>query len=144
MLGGIQWGSSTDGQRVYVNIANTKKTPWTITSENGVTSTVSNGFWSALDAATGKILWQTDDPQPGINMGYMSSANGVVFAPSGAFPGNNMYALDAATGEIKWSFASGGSVNSGAAIVGGNVFWGSGFVPGMMNNKLYSFSIGGL
>ncbi|HEX9515013.1 MAG TPA: hypothetical protein VF940_02440 [Streptosporangiaceae bacterium] len=34
------------------------------------------------------------------------------------------HALDAATGKILWSFASGGSVTGGASIVGGSVYWG--------------------
>ena len=38
-----------------------------------------------------------------------------------------MYALAAATGKILWSFASGGSVSGGAAIVDGSVYWGSGY-----------------
>jgi len=42
-----------------------------------------------------------------------------------------------------WTFASGGSVNSGAAIVDGAVYWGSGYgVRGIglkPNNKLYAF-----
>jgi len=38
-----------------------------------------------------------------------------------------MRALDAATGKILWSFASGGSVASGPAIADGMVFWGSGY-----------------
>ena len=31
---------------------------------------------------------------------------------------NDMYALDAETGNILWGFNSGGSVNAGAAVVG--------------------------
>ena len=51
-----------------------------------------------------------------------------------------MYALDAGTGAILWSFASGGSVRSGAAIVGSQVYWGSGY-PGGPNKKMYAFRI---
>jgi polyvinyl alcohol dehydrogenase (cytochrome) len=62
--------------------------------------------------------------------------------------GINMYALDAATGEILWSFASGSSVTGGAAIVDGSVYWGSGycgtecFTAPTSNSKLYGFSVG--
>jgi outer membrane protein assembly factor BamB len=58
-----------------------------------------------------------------------------------------MYAMDAATGEILWSYPSGGSVASGPAIVNGTVYWGSGFIPtayltvGTPNNRLYAFEI---
>ena len=49
---------------------------------------------------------------------------------------------DGATGEILWSFASGGSCRSGAAISQGRLYWGSGYSNlgfGTPNNRLYSF-----
>ena len=63
----------------------------------------------------------------------MSVANGVVYAGSlggGATTGATaptMFALDAATGGILWSYASGSSVASGPAIVNGVVYWGTGY-----------------
>ena len=74
-------------------------------------------------------------------MGSLSVANGVVYA--GSYAGG-MYALMADTGAILWSFASGGSVLAGPAIVDGTVFWGSGYRkirPGIGNNKLYAFAL---
>lgn len=65
------------------------------------------GVGTALDPATGKILWQTPDPQGAVDASFVSTANGVVYAGSMAAAGTNMYALDAATGKILWSFASG-------------------------------------
>jgi polyvinyl alcohol dehydrogenase (cytochrome) len=53
-----------------------------------------------------------------------------------------MYALDAPTGRILWTFKSGGSVNAGPAVVNGVVYWGSGYSRlrlGSSNNKLYAF-----
>jgi polyvinyl alcohol dehydrogenase (cytochrome) len=57
-----------------------------------------------------------------------------------------MYALDAATGKILWSFASGGSVKSGPSIVDGVLYWGSGYSVASFGgeaggNKLYAFSL---
>lgn len=55
-----------------------------------------------------------------------------------------VYAINAATGSILWSFNSGGSVIDGPSIVHGNVFWGSGFrhiPPGTGNNKVYDFAL---
>jgi polyvinyl alcohol dehydrogenase (cytochrome) len=52
--------------------------------------------------------------------------------------------LDAATGQILWDFASGGSCNSGATISGGMVFWGSGYSNlglGTANNQFYAFQL---
>ena len=148
-LGGIEWGSAAGGDesRIYVAIANNAGTPWYISGQK-----VEAGLWSALDAATGEIIWQTADPTGGIDPGPVSVANGVVYTGSmdrdskGLFasPGSNMHALDAATGKILWSFASGGSVNSAPAVVNGVVYWGSGYRRrglGYGNNKLYSFSV---
>jgi polyvinyl alcohol dehydrogenase (cytochrome) len=56
----------------------------------------------------------------------------------------HMYALDAASGAVLWSFASGGSCLSGAAISNGMIFWGSGYGKfgfGTANNKLYAFGL---
>ena len=56
--------------------------------------------------------------------------------------------MDAATGKLLWSFASGGSVTGGAAIVGGSVYWGSGycgtecFTAPTNNNKVFAFGLG--
>src|SRR5208337_3762545 len=72
--------------------------------------------------------------------------DGVVYAGSLAPHGDNMYALDAATGAVKWAFASGGSVASGPAVVNGVVYWGSGYKIGGINgvnNKLYAFELAG-
>lgn len=140
-LGGIEWGSATDGNRIYVAISNNGHVPWTLKGDGpSAGQTVTGGFFSAVDAATGKILWQTPDPQGAMDLGFMTVANGVVYAGSDAGTGNNMYALDASSGKILWSFPSGGSVVGGAAVVNGVVYWGSGYHIGTMNNALYAFS----
>jgi polyvinyl alcohol dehydrogenase (cytochrome) len=139
-LGGMEWGSATDGKRIYVAISNTVGQQWTLSDG----TTTRSGFWSALDAATGKVLWQTGGTPmvKSSNQGQVSVANGVVYAGTVDVVGT-MYALDAATGATLWTFASGGSVNSGPAIVDGTVYWGSGYgVLGMgitPNNKMYAF-----
>ena len=47
-----------------------------------------------------------------------------------------------ATGEILWTFGSGGSCLSGAAICEGRLYWGSGYTSfGTPNNKVYSFGV---
>lgn len=159
-LGGMEWGSATDGQRIYAAIGNLLGKSYTITSAGGRQTTIAGGSWAALDAATGALLWQVADPQGAMDLGFMSTANGVVYAPSTAVTGNDMYALDAATGTILWTFSAGGSVVSGAAVVGGTVYWGSGFVvgsacPGVAvttqrcapttgeNDKVYAFRVPG-
>jgi polyvinyl alcohol dehydrogenase (cytochrome) len=146
--GGIQWGSATDGKRIYVAEADSLNTPYTLGGSGPYAGqTVASGSWAALDAVTGKILWQTPDPLGAQDPGFMTAAGGVVYAGSAATTGDNMYALDAATGKILWGFSSGGSVLSGAAVVGGSVYWGSGYPPGACigpctaSNKLYAFTL---
>ena len=127
--GGIEWGSATDGGRIYVAEGNWDGVPYQITSGSGRRSTTGGGFWAALDAATGRILWQVADPQQAADLGFVSTANGLVYAGSTAATGDDMYVLDAATGGVLWSFASGGAVASGAAIVDGTVYWGFRLLP---------------
>jgi polyvinyl alcohol dehydrogenase (cytochrome) len=140
-LGGIEWGSATDGRRLYVAISN---------SDGKRYPAGRAGSWSALDPLTGRILWQTPDPNGAIDLGPMAAANGIVYAPSmGGAPGQaNMFALDAARGTVLWSFASGASVNAGATIVDGAVYWGSGYahlgIAGFTGNtKFYAFTLDG-
>jgi polyvinyl alcohol dehydrogenase (cytochrome) len=144
-LGGLQWGSAYDGKRIYAAISNNSHTAWTL--PNGTVTHA--GLWSALDPATGAILWQTTGT-PAVtttNQGAVSVANGVVYAGTIDAVGT-MYALSASTGQTLWTYGSGGSVNSGAAIVNGTVYWGSGYgVQGIgltHNNKLYAFTAPGI
>src|ERR1700720_2880709 len=140
-LGGIEWGTATDGQRIYVAIANRFHLPYTLVPSG---QKITWGAWSALDVATGKILWQTADPTAGtIDTGSVSVANGVMYA--GSFSGQ-MYALETTNGKILWNFASGGTVIDGPSIVDGTLYWGSGYrniPPGIGNNKVYAFTLSG-
>jgi len=135
--GGIQWGTATDGRRIYAAISNNNGAFYTLAPSG---QQINWGSWSGLDVRTGKLIWQTPDPTSGaIDSGAVSVANGVVYAGSQS---GYMYALDAATGHVLWSFASGGTVIDGPAIVAGVVYWGSGYSnPGTSNNKLYAFSL---
>jgi polyvinyl alcohol dehydrogenase (cytochrome) len=156
--GGFEWGTAYDGSRIYGSITNQHHLPYNLT-ENGVVTdqTVTGGSWSALDPATGKILWQTADPQSetlpapvgtvGVwDLAPVTSANGVLYGASMAQTGSQMYALDAATGKILWQYAAGSSVNAAPAVVDGTVYWGSGYAKsaeGSGNDKLFAFSING-
>jgi polyvinyl alcohol dehydrogenase (cytochrome) len=170
--GGVEWGTAFDGTRIYVPITNHHHIPYELTQDGRLTNqTTTGGSWAALDPSTGKILWQTADPQTEIVPGFtgpvnvwdlapVSIANGVLYGGSMAKrtvanpAPKQMLALDAATGAILWSFTAGattdpasGSVNAGPAIVKGVVYWGSGYsrsgVEGSGNNKFYAFSLNG-
>ncbi len=140
-LGGIEWGSASDGTRIYVAIANLYGIPYAAGNA---------GSWAALDPATGAILWQKADPNGAIDIGPMAVANGVVYAGSmaGAATAPTMFGLDAGTGNTLWSFVSGASVNAGATVVDGTVYWGSGYshlgIPGFTgNNKFFALTKNG-
>jgi polyvinyl alcohol dehydrogenase (cytochrome) len=140
-LGGMEWGSASDGTRIYVQIANFFGIPWV--GGNG-------GLWAALDPATGMVLWKTADPNQSMALGPMAVANGVVYAASMGHVSDmpTMLAFDAESGKTLWQFAAGSSVNAGATIADGVVYWGSGYThlglpPYTGNNKFFAFSPGG-
>ncbi len=146
-LGGIEFGSATDGQRVYTAINDTNREDYFL--QPGKTQKWNAGSWAALNASTGAILWQVPvtgqsalDPTLAAGAeGQVTVANGVFYA--GSLSGD-MVALDASNGKLLWKFASGGSVVCGPSIVDGTLFWGSGysmFGAGVDNNKLYAFSL---
>ena len=150
-LGGLEWGSATDGKRIYFAISNNSLLPYTSPARPELGNA---GSWGALDPATGAILWQTKDPNGDIDPGAVSVANNVVYAgslaspadPVGAKTKKTFFGLNAANGKILWSFASGASVNSGPAIVDATVYWGSGyrnFGLGVGNDAFYALTVKG-
>ena len=104
-LGGIQWGTATDGKRIYIAEANFDRVAYRAQREPAPL-----GSFAALDPATGAILWQTSDPSGGFDLGAVSTSNGVVYA--GSMSGH-MYALDAATGTVLKDILGQGSSNAG-------------------------------
>ena len=149
-LGGIEWGSAYDGQRIYAPEANPIfGPPNTYTLAGGQTAT--SGSWAALDPHTGNFDWQTAVPDNYAALGPVSVANGVMYGEStnpSATSGADMFALNATTGQILWSFNSGSTSIGGAAIANGTVYWGTGYthlgpVGFTGNNKLYAFTLNG-
>ena len=136
-LGGIEWGTATDGLRIYVAVTNASHVTFSLPGG----APTSAGTWAALDAATGRMVWQIADPKGAIDMGSLSVANGVLYAPS--FSGF-VYGLEALTGKILFQYDTGGSVIDGPSIVDGSVYWGSGYQhisPGVGNNKVFAFNL---
>jgi polyvinyl alcohol dehydrogenase (cytochrome) len=133
-LGGIEFGTATDGERVYVAISNAG-------------NRVKLGSISALDGATGNILWQTPCPDGGSNFGPITVTgtddNRLVFAGSSR---GFIRAYNALDGKVLWEFDTGGGVGGGPTVVNGVVYLGSGYQNlriGKPNNKLYAFSVDG-
>ncbi|WP_372784280.1 PQQ-binding-like beta-propeller repeat protein [Phenylobacterium sp.] len=159
-LGGVEWGMAADGQRLYAAAADTVN----LQNEVPAGDSTKRRFWpglsparpglTALDPATGKVIWQTPTPvapcryaaQPAsatcirAQSQAPSAMPGVVFG--GAMDGW-FRAYDAATGKVIWADSTtsrtydtvnhikgqpGGSLDGmGAAIAGGRVFVMSGF-----------------
>lgn len=133
-LGGIEFGLASDGERIYAGISNAGNKD-------------KQGWVSALDGATGKVLWKTVAPDGGSNFGPITvsgkGANRLVWAGSSK---NHVYAYNAADGKILWEFDTGGGVGGGLTVVDGTVYVGSGYTMlriGKANNKLYAFSLEG-
>jgi polyvinyl alcohol dehydrogenase (cytochrome) len=83
----------------------------------------------ALDPTDGSVEWRQMFPGPVI--APVSVVNGVVFAAGG----NLIAALDAATGEVLWSFRTAAPIYGGIAISGDAVFVGD------LAGKLYAFRL---
>ncbi|MGO9832771.1 MAG: PQQ-binding-like beta-propeller repeat protein [Polyangiaceae bacterium] len=163
-LGGIHWGTATDGTRIYVEDNYGGDKPYAIAGTGPQAGMMAmTGTWAALDPSSGDILWQITDPAAaapvnGVSCnGPVAVANGVLFAGSMDTLGT-MFAFDAATGKMLWSYQSGGTVYGGPAIVGGVVYWGTGYpngsgarplgfgstsmADGGVINSLYAFGLG--
>ncbi|KAH0729439.1 hypothetical protein KY289_000627 [Solanum tuberosum] len=125
--GGGIWGAATDGRRVYTNIANGNKLPFTLAPS---TQTTTAGGWVAIDANTGQILWTTANPSNETSPGPVTIANGVLLAGSVA-PNGPLYTMDASNGKILWTFNTGATIYGGASISYGCVFIGHGYSVGL-------------
>jgi len=128
---------------------------WKFKSEGRITSSPAvsasvvyfgsfDGNFYAVDAATGQLKWKfqtggerrfaakhlhgaepASETMPDPFDFYLSSPvvwNGAIYFGSGD---TNVYALDAATGNLKWKFKTGDVVHAAPAISGGTLFVGS-------------------
>jgi polyvinyl alcohol dehydrogenase (cytochrome) len=154
-LGGIEWGFAADQDTVYVPISDPIGR-----GDRGASLT-------ALDVATGKVIWKTPSPDPVCAWGKtgciaaqsaaISVIPGVVF--SGSMDGH-MRAYSTKDGSIVWDFdtagtkydavngvtATGGSVDQGGpTIANGMLYTNSGYgrLVGHRGNALIAFSVDG-
>jgi polyvinyl alcohol dehydrogenase (cytochrome) len=145
-LGGIEWGTATDGKRIYVAEANYNRTADQLPDG----STINSGSFSALDAATGATVWKIADPRGAsdpnaVDLGPTAVANGVVYGESLT---GYMYAFDASNGKVLWQYKGEGASNAGAAVTDKTIYWGNGYshlgIPeGTASTSFYAFSING-
>jgi polyvinyl alcohol dehydrogenase (cytochrome) len=88
-----------------------------------------NGSVAALDPGTGRVIWQR--PFAGPVIAPVSYTDGVVFTTTG----NNAVALDAASGDLLWSFTTKAQCFGGVAITDRGIFFGD------LSGTLYAFGI---
>jgi len=165
MLGGIQWGSAADSDRMYVALSDVKLKPvLDSSSPRGFSLDLdpkTGGGLFALRLANGEKAWTAVPPvcdgrkhcSPA-QSGAVSAIPGAVF--SGSLDGH-LRAYSSSTGEVLWDFdtareydavngqkAHGGSLDGpGPVIAGGMVYVNSGYGQwgGVPGNVLLAFSV---
>ena len=152
--GGTQWGIAYSPAEKLVLVP---------LGETALGDPTSGGGLFAIDAATGKVVWNTKAPKPTSCAGQRGCAAsqkspptvipGVVFSPS---MDGHVRAYQISTGEIIWDFdaarefttvngipARGGSFSAtGATVVDGMLYVNSGY-SSMPGNVLLAFSASG-
>jgi alcohol dehydrogenase (cytochrome c) len=121
-LGGVETPMALAGGRLFV--------PWlnlpTYASASGPDTTASSDFKSgtggltAVNAATGKVLWQRS--LPSLDVGAATVANDVVFTSTYA---GTLYAFDAKTGKTLWTAKAPAGINGFPAIDGNSLLVGA-------------------
>ena len=165
-LGGSQWGSASDGARVYVAVSDLalSAVPDTKSTKGYrlVLDPYKGGGLYALDAQTGKIAWSApavpcDPSRTGCSPAQSAAVTGI---PGVVFSGSvdgHLRAYSSSTGKVLWDTdtardfsavngksANGGSIDvAGPAVLNGMIFVNSGYGQwgGMSGNVLLAFSV---
>ncbi len=153
-LGGVMYGSGSDGRRIYAATSDVLAPPGVVP-----------GGLSALDIATGRIVWHTPPPPATCNWGTArctgAQSGAVTVIPGAVFSGSqdgHIRAYDADAGTIIWDVdtarsyqavngvtARGGSVDwHGQIVAGGALYVNSGgSTIGHKGNALLVFTVDG-
>ncbi|HVZ24171.1 MAG TPA: PQQ-binding-like beta-propeller repeat protein [Vicinamibacterales bacterium] len=161
-MGGVQWGSATDGQNVYVANSDIGRIMLTYSQFTDADTKRGGGMY-ALKLETGEKVWFT----PPFACGTRARCSPAQSAAVSAFPGiafsgsvdGHMRAYSTVDGKVVWDYdterpyetvngvdARGGSIDGpGPAIGGGMVFFNSGYhtAGGQPGNVLLAFSVDG-
>lgn len=154
-LGGIEWGFAADRETVYVAIADPIGR-----SDKGASLT-------ALNVATGKVIWNTPSPAPVCAWGKVgciaAQSAAITVIPGVVFSGSmdgHLRAYSVKDGAVVWDFdtaatkydavngvpATGGSIDQGGpTVANGMVYSNSGYgrLVGHRGNALIAFSVDG-
>jgi polyvinyl alcohol dehydrogenase (cytochrome) len=161
-MGGVQWGSATDGQNVYVANSDIGRIMLTYSNFTDADSKRGGGMY-ALKLETGEKVWFA----PPSDCGTRPRCSPAQSAAVSAFPGialsgsvdGHMRAYSTTDGKVLWDYdterpyetvngveARGGSLDGpGPAIGGGMIFLNSGYptAGGQPGNVLLAFSVDG-
>jgi polyvinyl alcohol dehydrogenase (cytochrome) len=161
-MGGVQWGSATDGENLYVALSDIVRLPvphsWATEADPNI-----GGGMFALGVADGRIVWYTPPASCGDRVRCSPAQSAAVTAiPSVAFSGSvdgHLRAYSTADGRILWDFdtvrtyetvngvpGQGGSMDGpGPVIARGMLFVNSGYPSGggIPGNVLLAFSVAG-
>ena len=132
IFGGVETPMAYAANRLFV--------PWlnfpTHASASGIAGGLGNfktgtGGLTAIDAGTGKVLWQNKLPSE--NFGAATVANNVVFTSTYA---GTIYAFDTKTGKTLWTAKAPAGINSFPAVTKDLLIVGAGG-PGNLKNPQY-------
>jgi len=161
-MGGVQWGSATDGRNVYVANSDIKRIMLSYATTTDTDASQGGGMY-ALKLENGERIWYTPAPGCGERKRCSPAQSAAVSAmPGAAFSGSvdgHLRAYSATNGAIIWDFdtvrsyetvngveARGGSLDGpGPVIANGMVFANSGYTSagGQPGNVLLAFSVDG-
>lgn len=161
-MGGVQWGSASDGSNIYVANSDIKRIMLTYSSMTDTDASQGGGMY-ALKLENGERMWYTPPPGCGERKRCSPAQSAAVSAIAGvAFSGSvdgHLRAYSAADGSIIWDYdtvrpyrtvngveARGGSLDGpGPVIAGGMLFVNSGYATagGQPGNVLLAFSVDG-
>lgn len=143
--GGIVWQNALRDARFpgqlgfFIQQANDRRYNYTL--PNG---TIKNGGAFVRYDARGHVVWMTPTPNNDKAYGPIALSNDLLFGSTRMT--GLLLAMDANTGRVLWQYQSSGSVASGCAIVGNDIFWPLG--PGNVVNagivdqdKIVAFTI---
>ena len=131
-FGGVETPMALAGNRLFV--------PWLNFATRGSASGISgagfnfktgSGGLTAVNAATGKVLWQRK--LPSLDFGAATVANDVVFTSTYA---GTIYAFDTTTGKTLWTTKAPAGINSFPAIDGDTLLVGAA-APGFDKNPQF-------
>jgi polyvinyl alcohol dehydrogenase (cytochrome) len=161
-LGGIQWGSAAEGDRVYSPLSDIRFLGEIRLNAANPDPTKGGGLF-AYQVSTGERIWHTPAPGCGDRRPCSPAQSSAASAiPGAVFSGSvdgHLRAYDARDGKIIWDFdtarhfeavngaqARGGAIDGpGPTIAGGRLYIASGYAQwgGLPGNALLAFSVDG-